>query len=185
MWTHGWRDRVWSASDQQWDIIIIGGGNTGAGILREAVRAGLKALLVEAQDFAAGTSSRSSKLVHGGFRYLKNAQFHLTRQAVLEREKLLKEGRGLINQLGFIMPSYTSDPIPAFVIGAALSLYDLLALNWSHRFYDASDFRAFFPFLSEVGLRGGFRFFDAQTDDARLELRILREAVHEVGAAIK
>jgi glycerol-3-phosphate dehydrogenase len=184
MWTHGWRDRVWSAIDQQWDIIIIGGGITGAGILREAVRAGLKALLVEAQDFAAGTSSRSSKLVHGGFRYLKNAQFYLTRQAVLEREKLLKEGRGLINQLGFLMPSYTSDRIPAFVMGAALSLYDLLALNWSHRFYDASDIQAFCPFLSEVGLRGGFRFFDAQTDDARLVLRILREAVQEGGAAI-
>ncbi|MFN2222290.1 MAG: FAD-dependent oxidoreductase, partial [Candidatus Promineifilaceae bacterium] len=74
MWNQGWRDRIWADLDQAWDIIIIGGGITGAGILREAVRAGQRALLIEGQDFASGTSSRSSKLVHGGLRYLRNGQ---------------------------------------------------------------------------------------------------------------
>ncbi len=84
MWQSGWRDRTWIDIDQPWDIIIIGGGITGAGILREATRTGLRAILLEAHDFAAGTSSRSSKLVHGGFRYLRNAQVKLTFQAVRE-----------------------------------------------------------------------------------------------------
>ena len=92
MWNNGWRDDLWSDLKQPWDVLIIGGGITGAGILREASRVGLRALLVEAHDFASGTSSRSSKLVHGGFRYLKNGQIKLTFESVRERERLLKEG---------------------------------------------------------------------------------------------
>src|SRR3990170_4674830 len=91
-WTSGWRDQVWAALKRHWDLIIIGGGITGAGILREATRAGLQALLVEAHDFASGTSSRSSKLVHGGFRYLKNGQLRLTYESVRERDLLLRQG---------------------------------------------------------------------------------------------
>src|SRR3989339_858728 len=105
MWAKGWRERVWSELDQHWDLIIIGGGITGAGIFREAAKSGLKVLLVEQQDFASGTSSRSSKLVHGGLRYLKNAQVKLTYESVSERERLLREGRGLVSPLGFLMPS--------------------------------------------------------------------------------
>ena len=71
MWSHGWRDEVWSRLDTSWDVLIVGGGITGAGILGRGARHGLKALLVEAQDFASGTSSRSTKLVHGGLRYLR------------------------------------------------------------------------------------------------------------------
>ena len=77
MWTKGWRDRIWSTLDEEFDLIVIGGGITGSGVFLEASRAGLKTLLVEAGDFASGTSSRSSKLVHGGFRYLKNGQLTL------------------------------------------------------------------------------------------------------------
>ena len=81
MWTQGWRDRIWSEiDDKPWDIIVIGGGITGAGILREAVDAGLRVLLLEAKDFSFGTSSRSSKLIHGGFRYLSNKQYDVTRR---------------------------------------------------------------------------------------------------------
>src|SRR5512139_1397390 len=112
MWEKGWRDTVWSALDQKWDLIVVGGGITGAGILREARRAGLRVLLVEAHDFASGTSSRSSKLVHGGFRYLKNGQIKLTRESVRERERLLKEGRGLVNPLGILLATYAGDSIP-------------------------------------------------------------------------
>ena len=168
MWTSGWRERVWSSLDQPWDLIVIGGGITGAGILREAARIGLRALLVEAHDFASGTSSRSSKLVHGGFRYLQNAQIRLVRQSVRERERLLKEARGLVNPLGFLLVNYSGDSIPDWVFGAGLAVYDLLALKWGHCHYDAYDIREFYHSLREEGLLGGYRYFDAQTDDARL-----------------
>jgi len=184
MWDKGWRDRIWSVLDTNWDLIVIGGGITGAGILREGVRAGLRVLLVEADDFASGTSSRSSKLVHGGFRYLKNAQVKLTLESVRERERLLKEGRGLINPLGFLMASYKDDPLPKWVFGAGLVFYDLLAFKWGHRYYDAYDMRELCSFLNEDGLKGGYRYFDAQTDDARLVLRLIQEAVGEGGAAL-
>jgi glycerol-3-phosphate dehydrogenase len=175
-WTKGWRDRVWSQLDQEWDIIIIGGGITGAGILRQSVLAGLKVVLFEADDFASGTSSRSSKLVHGGMRYLKNAQIRVTLESVTEREYLLKQGRGLVNRLGFLYPCLPGDPMPGWVFGAGLTIYDLMARQWSHRSYDSEDLRELCPPLNKTDLRGGFRFFDANTDDARLVLRLLRES---------
>jgi glycerol-3-phosphate dehydrogenase len=135
-WTKGWRDRAWSELSQDWDVVIIGGGITGAGILRQCVHAGLKVLLVEAGDFASGTSSRSSKLVHGGMRYLKNAQFRVTLESVTEREYLLKQGRGLINRLGFLYTCLPSDRMPGWVFGAGLVIYDLMARQWSHHSYD-------------------------------------------------
>ena len=176
-WTKGWRDRAWSELDKEWDVVIIGGGITGAGILRQCVHAGLKVVLVEADDFASGTSSRSSKLVHGGMRYLKNAQVRVTLESVTEREHLLKEGRGLINRLGFLYTCLPGDQMPGWVFGAGLVVYDLMAHQWSHRSYDADDLRELCPPVTIPGLRGGFRFFDAQTDDARLVLRLLRESV--------
>jgi glycerol-3-phosphate dehydrogenase len=175
MWETGWRDRAWSVLVQEWDIIIVGGGITGAGILREAARAGLSALLVEGHDFASGTSSRSSKLVHGGFRYLQSGQIKLTLQSVRERERLLKEGRGLVNPIGFLLTCYQDNRFPAWVFGAGLVVYDLLAFKWGHRYYDAFDLKELCPPLCEAGLKGGYRFFDAQTDDARLVLRVIRE----------
>ncbi len=184
MWTQGWRDRVWSALSQPWDLIVIGGGITGAGILREAVNTGRRALLVEAGDFACGTSSRSSKLVHGGLRYLKQGEIRLTFESVRERERLLREGRGLIQPLGFLLPNFAGDWPPPWLFGLGLALYDALALQWSHRHYDALDMRDLCPALAEHGLRGGYRFFDAITDDARLTLRLIREAVRAGGVAL-
>jgi glycerol-3-phosphate dehydrogenase len=184
MWTKGWRDEIWSGLDQVWDLIVIGGGITGAGIFKEATRAGLKTLLVEANDFAAGTSSRSSKLVHGGFRYLKNAQIKMTFDSVRERERLLREGRGLINPLGFVIACNRSDPIPAWLFGIGLSLYDLLAIRWNHRYYDKAGIKALCPELEMPGLTGGYRYIDALTDDARLVLRIIRESVRNGGIAL-
>src|SRR5512139_2918021 len=128
MWITGWRESLWSElPGQPWDILVIGGGITGAGILREATRAGLRSLLVDANDFASGTSSRSSKLVHGGFRYLKNGQLRLTMESVRERERLLHEGRGLVTPLGFLLANYSGDAIPGWIFGAGLVAYDLLA----------------------------------------------------------
>lgn len=187
MWQHHWRDQIWSQlekPEQAWDLIVIGGGITGAGILREATRAGLRTLLIEGKDFASGTSSRSSKLVHGGFRYLRNLQIRVTFESVRERERLLKQGRGLVSPLGFLLANFTGDRIPAWVFGAGLAIYDLLALKWGHQHYDADSLRNLCPPLSAPDLQGGFRFIDAQTDDARLVLRVIREAVREGGTAI-
>jgi glycerol-3-phosphate dehydrogenase len=183
-WTKGWRDDVWQELNQNWDVIIIGGGITGAGILRQCAHAGLKVLLVEAGDFASGTSSRSSKLVHGGMRYLRNAQVRVTLESVTEREYLLKQGRGLITRLGFLYPCLEGDHMPGWVFGAGLMVYDLMARQWSHRSYDSEDMRELCPLLTSPGLRGGFRFFDAQTDDARLVLRLIRESVSSSGVAL-
>lgn len=184
MWTENWREEIWQNLDQEWDLLIIGGGITGAGILREAVRLGLHALLVEQRDFAWGTSSRSSKLVHGGLRYLKEGKLGLTFASVQERENLLAEGPGLIDPLGFLLASYEGDKVGRFVYRAGLTVYDLLALHWGHRYYDNLDFKMLAPHLKDKGLKGGFRYGDAQTDDARLVLRVIQEAAAAGGVAL-
>ncbi len=184
MWTRGWRDRVWSDLDQKWDVIIIGGGITGAGILREASRAGLKALLVEGHDFASGTSSRSSKMVHGGLRYLSNAQIKLTLESVHERERLQREGHGLIEPFEFVIASYLRDRPPMWMFGLGLMVYDILALKWGHQRHNAVELKEMCPSINPANLLGGYHYFDAQTDDARLVLRVIREAVRDGGTAI-
>ncbi|MGQ9841059.1 MAG: glycerol-3-phosphate dehydrogenase/oxidase [Anaerolineae bacterium] len=184
MWPPGYRDELWARIAGPWDILIIGGGITGAGILREATRLGLTALLVEQRDFACGTSSRSSKLVHGGLRYLKEGKFRLTRAAVQERERLLKEGPGLIDPLGFLLATYKGDRPGRRMYRLGLSIYDLLALQWTHRYYSAADFRLLAPYIAADDLEGGFRYGDAQTDDARLVLRVIQEAVAAGAAAL-
>jgi glycerol-3-phosphate dehydrogenase len=183
-WSAGWRDTIWKSIQGPWDILIIGGGITGAGILREATRLGIRALLVEQRDFAWGTSSRSSKLVHGGLRYLKEGKVMLTRHAVHEREQLLQEGPGLIDPLGFLMTVYKGDFPGRWTYEMGLTVYDLLALRWDHAYYSPQDFRLLAPHISQEDLQGGFRFGDAQTDDARLTLRVIREAVAEGATAI-
>jgi glycerol-3-phosphate dehydrogenase len=184
MWTQGWRERVWADLDERWDLIVAGGGITGAGILREAARAGMRALLVEGQDFASGTSSRSSKLVHGGLRYLGNFQIKLTMESVRERERLLREGRGLIEPLENLFASYRGDRPPGWVMGAALTVYDLLALKWRHRHHTPEQVKALCPAVNAERMSGGYSYFDAQTDDARLVLRVIGEAVRAGGAAL-
>lgn len=184
MWSINWREQIWTDLDQPWDLIVIGGGITGAGILREASRAGLKTLLVEGHDFASGTSSRSSKLVHGGLRYLRNAQVRLTVDSVRERERLLHEGRGLIEPLSFLIAGYLGDRPPAWVFGMALSVYDVLGRHWAHQRYDAPQMQELCPTLNGRDLVGGYQYYDAQTDDARLVLRVMREAVRNGGTAL-
>jgi glycerol-3-phosphate dehydrogenase len=184
MWQGNWRQRIWSRLDQPWDVIVIGGGITGAGILREAIRLGLRTLLVEQRDFAWGTSSRSSKLVHGGLRYLKEGRIDLTRASVLERERLLAEGPGLIDPLGFLLTIYEGDFPGRWTFEAGLMIYDLLALHWGHRYYCANDFQMLSPHIAQRGLEGGFRYGDAQTDDARLVFRLIQEAGADGGVAI-
>ncbi|MBL7052901.1 MAG: glycerol-3-phosphate dehydrogenase/oxidase [Candidatus Marinimicrobia bacterium] len=179
-----WRQKTWSDIKKSWDIIVIGGGITGAGILREATRAGLSALLVEAGDFACGTSSRSSKMVHGGLRYLKNAQLKITYESVSERKRLLAEGKGLIREMAFLYGCFKGDKLPGWVFGIGLCVYDILARTWRHRRYDSFDMQGFCPFLTNPKLLAGYRFFDATTDDARLVFRVIREAVADGGTAM-
>ncbi len=185
LWNEEYRAAAWAGiSGVEWDVLVAGGGITGAGILREAARLGLRALLVEQRDFAWGTSSRSSKLVHGGLRYLKSGQVALTRASVQGRDQLLADGPGLIDPLGFLLAQYESDGAGRLLYGAGLTVYDLLALQWSHRYYSPQDFQMMAPYISPTGLLGGFRYQDAQTDDARLVLRVLREAAADGGVAL-
>jgi glycerol-3-phosphate dehydrogenase len=184
MWPTGFRDEVWSRVDQEWDLIIIGGGITGAGILGEAARHGKKALLVEAQDFSSGTSSRSTKLVHGGLRYLRQGQFLVTRKSVKERERLMTEGRGLVDPLGFSLAAFPGDQMPKWMYGVGLAMYDALAWKWAHEAQTKAEIIKHVPALAGSKVEGGYRYFDAQTDDARLTLRVLREAVRQGGTAI-
>lgn len=184
MWHGNWRDDIWARLDQAWDVIVVGGGITGAGILREATRLGLRTLLVERRDFAWGASSRSSKLVHGGLRYLKQGRIRLTRSSVREREHLLHDAPGLIDPLGFLLTVYKGSRPSRWTFKAGLSIYDLLARRWQHRYFRRDAFEMLAPHIAHLGLKGGFRYGDAQTDDARLTLRIIREAVADGGVAI-
>jgi len=162
-----------------WDLVIIGGGITGAGVFREASRLDLSVLLVEQKDFASGTSSRSSKLVHGGLRYLKQANLALTRESVVERERLLCEAPGLVEPLGFLMPVYGDRGPGKVAMTAALSLYSLLSGRKQHEYFKKADFLDILPNVNPRNLKGGFRYYDAQADDARLVMRTLREAMAE------
>jgi glycerol-3-phosphate dehydrogenase len=184
MWMNSYRETTWQRIDTDWDLLVIGGGITGAGILREASRLGLRSLLVEQQDFAWGTSSRSSKLVHGGLRYLKQGRFDLTRASVQARERLLQEGSGLIDPLGFLLSVYKGDFPGRWSFEVGLTVYDMLALRWDHAYYSPQAFEMLAPHISRRDLQGGFRYGDAQTDDARLVLRVLQESLEEGADAL-
>ncbi|MFP4650093.1 MAG: FAD-dependent oxidoreductase [Desulfobacterales bacterium] len=169
---------------ESWDLIVVGGGITGAGVLREAVRMGLRVLLVEKNDFAWGTSSRSSKLVHGGLRYLRQGRVHLTRESVRHRQRLLNEAPGLVEPIGFMMPVYKNRGPGRWSLRAGLSVYDLMAGNRNHVCYDAETFCEMVPGFNAFGLECGFRFMDAQVDDARLVLRLINESVQKGASAL-
>ncbi|WP_308621758.1 FAD-dependent oxidoreductase [Massilia sp. Se16.2.3] len=183
-WQRGWRAGLPALLGREWDILIVGGGITGAGILLEASRRGLSALLVEAHDFAWGTSSRSSKLVHGGLRYLAQGHLGLTREAVREREALLRDAPGLVERRGFAFPDYGSSPKKRRTMLAGLALYDLFAGRREPHWLDAADFALLAPNTVRAGLQGGVIYTDAKTDDARLVLRTLGEARRHGGVAV-
>lgn len=184
MWEKRWRDKAWDELSGRWDIIIVGGGITGAGIFREATRAGFRTLLLEGQDFSSGTSSRSSKLVHGGLRYLRNGQLKTTLASVHERERLLTEGKGLVNPLAFLYACYSGDKMPLWVLGCGLAIYDLFSRHWGHKRYSPEGLSRLAPDLRQSSLQGGYRYWDAQTDDARLVLRVIQEGVSAGGAVL-
>lgn len=161
------------------DLLIIGGGVTGAGIAREAARLPISTLLVDGGDFAGGTSSMSSKLVHGGLRYLKTGEWRLTLESVRERQRLLVEAPGLVERLGFVMPLYEGSKPSRATMRVGLGLYDLMAGQRNARSVSAQQALQFAPDLEHRGLIGAMCYDDARTDDARLVLRLLAEAQAE------
>ena len=179
-----WRERTWRDIDQPWDIIVIGGGITGAGIFNMAAKKGLKVLIVEAKDFAFGTSSRSSKLVHGGIRYLRNRQFDVVRESVNERERLLRESDGLIAPLAFIFPSYESHSHNTQIMKLGVTLYDMMGLKWQHKNRNKSQVMQTLPGLNDEQLVGGLEYYDAHVDDSQLVLRVIMDGIRFGGNAI-
>ncbi len=164
---------------RRFDLLVVGGGITGAGIARDAARRGLDVALVERDDFASGTSSRSSRLVHGGVRYLEHGHLRLVFESSHERRVLLRIAPHLVRPLAFTWPVYEGARVPRWKLRAGLLLYDLLALFRNvapHRGLSAADIVAAEPMLARTHLLGGARYFDAATDDARLTLSTLLDA---------
>jgi glycerol-3-phosphate dehydrogenase len=173
-----------SAGSHEYDLLVIGGGITGAGVARDAATRGLKVALVERGDFASGTSSRSSKLIHGGVRYLENFEFHLVFEALRERSHLLKTNRSVVRPLKFFFPVYRGDRLGMFKLSLGLWLYDLLALFRSpgmHRIFFRRGLLKQIPFLRQKDLKGGFSYYDASMWDDVMAVEVLRSA-HDLGA---
>ena len=174
------------------DVLVIGGGITGAGVALDAAARGYRVGLIERGDFASGTSSRSTKLVHGGIRYLPELDVPLVREALVERGRLLRNAPHLVHPLAFVLPLYASSRHPVglpiappgglglgLILDAGLTLYDLLAGRENvarHRRLSAAETAKRAPGLVSDGLKTGFVYYDAQTDDARLTLAVLRTA---------
>ena len=185
----GWRAAIWTqladhAAQPPWDVIVVGGGVAGAGVFREAVRCGLRVLLLEGRDFAWGTSSRSSKLVHGGVRYLTQGQWRVTREAVRERERLVREAPGLVEPLRFVLALYEPERGRRWAYQACFTAYDLFARRRTHGYLAPSDVQRALPDVLTDGLVGGFRYTEARTDDARIVLRLIWEGVRAGGCAL-
>jgi glycerol-3-phosphate dehydrogenase len=171
------------------EILIIGGGITGAGLALDAATRGLRVALIEKRDFAAGTSSRSTKLIHGGLRYLEHLEFALVREGLRERALLTRLAPHLVEPFPFLVPIYHQPqrnydhPLK---MRAGLWLYDLLAGNYGlgrHRRLTRDAALELAPQLDQQGLKGAFIYYDGRTDDARLVIEVIKSA-HEHGAAI-
>ncbi len=173
-------------ASESFDILIIGGGISGAGVAREAALAGYRTALIERHDFASGTSSRSSRLVHGGVRYLEHGHISLVFEASRERRLLLKLAPHLVRPLAFTWPVYKGARVPRWKVRAGLLLYDALSMFRNvhpHEALSKSDVLAVEPALNPDMLHGGARYWDASTDDSRLTLAAAL-AARDAGAAV-
>jgi glycerol-3-phosphate dehydrogenase len=171
-------------SSRQYDVVVIGGGIVGAGTAAHAARLGLRVALLERSDFAAGTSSASSKLVHGGLRYLRMGDFRLIREALVEARALRRVvAPHLVEELPFVLPIYRGGPYGPLAMGAALTTYGALAGSWGRTIVDAERARELAPLLRRDDLRAAGVYADAQTNDARLTLANVRAAA-DAGADV-
>ena len=173
-----------SSHIEPWDMLIIGGGITGAGIAREAARRGLAVLLIEQKDFAWGTSSRSSKMVHGGLRYIASGDYKTTLLSVRERERMLTEAGGLVNEMHYVMPHYKGKFPPPWMFNTLLRVYDRLAGKRYFKYFKKDAFLRLNSGIKQHNFLGASQFSDAVTDDSRLVMRVLDEATHDGAYAI-
>ncbi len=168
------------AQPRRYDLAVVGGGATGLGVALDAAARGLSVVLLESHDFAGGTSSRATKLVHGGVRYLAQGNLSLVREALHERTTLLRNAPHLAQPLSFVMPAYRWWELPFYGVG--LKAYDALAgaagLGRTE-FLDPHEALQALPTLRRQGLKGGVRYWDGQFDDARLAIALARTAARE------
>jgi glycerol-3-phosphate dehydrogenase len=191
-------DALAALAEDPYDVLVIGGGITGAGVALDAASRGYSVALVEQADFASGTSSRSSKLVHGGLRYLQNFDLGLVREALLERQLMVRLAPHLVRPLPFVLPAFDGSRRPDRLTGIGLNMYDVMAApslrrrrsarraavadgesDWSparHRLIDGDEVSRLLPAIAHRRPSGGYLFYDCQTDDARLVLTVLGEA---------
>ncbi len=184
-------DALRRLADEEFDVLVIGGGVTGSGVALDAASRGLRTALVEKEDFASGTSSKSSKMVHGGLRYLQQREFRLVYENLAERQRLLDNAPHLVRPLPFLIPLFGRDGVVSKAVArsyaTALWMYDLTGgwrIGHRHKEIDKADALAHLPTLDTAHLVAGFLYYDARTDDARLTLTIARTAALEYGAAV-
>ncbi len=184
------REALRRLADEPLDVLVVGGGVTGAGCALDAATRGLRTGLVERDDFASGTSSKSSKLVHGGIRYLQQREVGLVYEALAERQVALRNAPHLVRVLPFLIPILSRDGLVdrrvARGLGAVMWMYDLtggLRIHKAHQRIDADRATALMPTLRRENLASAYLYYDAQTDDARLTLCLARTAAAH-GAAV-
>ncbi len=185
MFAPGSRERSWRRLQEGLDVLVIGGGITGAGVLHDAALRGLGVALVERGDFGCGTSSRSSKLIHGGLRYLRRMQLGITRTACRERDLLAISSPHLVRPMRFVYPSYTHDATPGWQVDLGLAMYDhLTPVRHRHEKVDGEAAATLVPALARDGLEFGLLYDDAVADDARLVLSVIAAGVLAGGFAL-
>src|SRR5690348_13606274 len=170
-------------AEETFDVLVIGGGITGVGVALDAASRGLRAALVERDDFSSGTSSKSSKLVHGGLRYLQNGDIRLVYEALAERQRLRKNAPHLVKMLPFLLPMTGKggvvNPKLARAMGSAMWMYDLTGgarIGKLHKRLKKDQVLEYMPTLPADLIAGGYLYYDAQADDSRLTLTVLRTA---------
>jgi glycerol-3-phosphate dehydrogenase len=177
--------------DREFDLLVVGGGITGAGVLLDAAARGMRAALIERDDFASGTSSKSSKLVHGGLRYLQQGEIGLVYEALAERQRLLRNAPHLVKTLPFLIPMFgKGGVIPAKIsrlLGTAMWGYDVTG-GWRvgriHQRLSHDEALSYMPTLPTERLVSAYLYYDAAADDARLVLTVLRTAALDFGAVV-
>jgi glycerol-3-phosphate dehydrogenase len=173
------------ARGKPWDMVVIGGGATGAGVAVDAASRGYTVLLLDQHDFGKGTSSRSTKLIHGGVRYLEQGNIHLVMEALRERGRLHQNAPHLVRDLSFILPTYKWWEAPFYGLG--LKIYDFLAGHdrfGPSRYLNRRTVLQRVPTIRTEGLRGGIEYHDGQFDDARLLINLIQTAVEQGAGAI-
>ncbi|MBP6744715.1 glycerol-3-phosphate dehydrogenase/oxidase [bacterium] len=173
-------DSLKIASEQEFDLVVVGGGIVGAGVAQDAASRGLSVLLLEKGDFASGTSSRTTKLIHGGLRYLEQFQFRLTRELCQERGLLEQLAPHMIKDFSFILPVCNDKKLFGLKAGVGLTIYDLLSLNARgvrrHQHLSLAETVSAVPSLNALRLSSGLRFHDCITDDSRVVMAVIKSA---------